>query len=128
MSGITLEKSNAPGYIQPKLLKELWFHTGTVCNLRCSFCLEGSKPGDNRLNPITLADARPFIQEALALGVEQFSFTGGGLWHGQDARATLIKTPGNSPGSASEENRSYFFLSSLPALLLSALPHTLQAL
>ena len=37
------EKDDAPEYIQPKFLKELWFHTGTVCN-------EGSKPGDNRLN------------------------------------------------------------------------------
>ncbi len=50
------------GYIQPALLKELWFHTGTGCNLRCSFCLEGSKPGDNRLNPLTLKDAKPFIE------------------------------------------------------------------
>ena len=38
---------NPRGYIQPKQLKELWFHTGTICNLRCSFCFEGSKPGDN---------------------------------------------------------------------------------
>lgn len=65
------------GYIHPKSLKELWFHTGTVCNLSCPFCLEGSKPGDNRLNVITLEDSKPFIHEALALGAEQFSFTGG---------------------------------------------------
>jgi len=71
------EKGSAPGYIQPKRLKEIWFHTGTVCNLRCSFCLEGSKPGDNRLNAITLEDAKPFVDEALVLGAEQFSFTGG---------------------------------------------------
>lgn len=65
------------GYIDPHALQELWFHTGTACNLACPFCLEGSKPGDNRLERITLADAAPFIDEALALGVEQFSFTGG---------------------------------------------------
>ena len=34
-------------------------------------------PGDNRLNPLTLGDAKPFMEEALALGVQQFSFTGG---------------------------------------------------
>jgi MoaA/NifB/PqqE/SkfB family radical SAM enzyme len=68
---------NPRGYIQPRSLKELWVHTGTICNLHCSFCLEGSKPGDNRLNPVTLADVKRFIQEALALGTEQFSFTGG---------------------------------------------------
>ncbi len=65
------------GYIQPHALRELWFHTGTACNLACPFCLESSKPGDRRLDRIRLGDVRPFIEEALALGVEQFSFTGG---------------------------------------------------
>ncbi len=65
------------GYIQPSHIRELWFHTGTICNLSCPFCLEGSKPGDDRLNMVTLADVRPFIEEALAMDVERFSFTGG---------------------------------------------------
>ncbi len=65
------------GYIQPQRLNELWFHTGTICNLRCPFCLEGSKPGDNRLQQPTLDEVKPFVQEAVALGVQQFSFTGG---------------------------------------------------
>lgn len=65
------------GYIQPQNLEELWFHTGTNCNLRCPFCLEGSKPGDNRIEFLTLVDARRFIDEALELGVKSFSFTGG---------------------------------------------------
>lgn len=67
----------ARGYIQPHALEELWFHTGTACNLACPFCLEGSKPGDNRLQRITLADAKPYIDAAVKLGVQQFSFTGG---------------------------------------------------
>lgn len=70
-------KGEKRGYIQPQLLHELWFHTGTSCNLRCPFCLEGSKPGDDRLQFITLAEAKPFIDEAVAMGVEKFSFTGG---------------------------------------------------
>jgi len=65
------------GYIDPHNLKELWFHTGTICNLSCPFCLEGSQPGDDRLNRISFEDAKPFIDEGLQLGVEQFSFTGG---------------------------------------------------
>ena len=65
------------GYIESPQLRELWFHTGTACNLACPFCLEGSKPGDDRLQLMTLADVRPFIDEAAALGVERFSFTGG---------------------------------------------------
>ena len=65
------------GYIQPETLTELWFHTGTTCNLSCPFCLEGSKPGDNRLNRMDFDDARPLIDEAVEMGVERFSFTGG---------------------------------------------------
>lgn len=65
------------GYIQPHTLSELWFHTGTACNLECPFCLEGSRPGDRRLGRVTLEDVRPFIDEAMTLGVRQISFTGG---------------------------------------------------
>ncbi len=65
------------GYIQPHSLEELWFHTGTACNLACPFCLEGSKPGDNRLQRMTLADVKPYIDAAVQLNVQQFSFTGG---------------------------------------------------
>lgn len=65
------------GYIQPHALEDLWFHTGTNCNLCCPVCLEGSKPGDDRIEFLTLVDTRRFINEALELGVKQFSFTGG---------------------------------------------------
>ncbi|MDP3678229.1 MAG: radical SAM protein, partial [Methylotenera sp.] len=57
------------GFIQPHALDELWFHTGTACNLACPFCLEGSKPGDTRLQLLRFADAKPYIDEALTLGV-----------------------------------------------------------
>ncbi|MCJ8332001.1 MAG: radical SAM protein [Lentisphaeria bacterium] len=65
------------GYIQSDTLDELWFHTGTNCNLSCPFCLEGSKPGDNRIEMLHFDEAKPFIDEALELGVKTFSFTGG---------------------------------------------------
>ncbi len=74
---LVTSKDEKRGYIQPQLLHEFWFHTGTSCNLRCPFCLEGSKPGDDRLQFITLDDAIRFIDEAVALGVNKFSFTGG---------------------------------------------------
>ena len=60
---LTTSKGDARGYIQPGALRELWFHTGTICNLSCPFCLEGSKPGDNRLNQITFDNAQPFIDD-----------------------------------------------------------------
>lgn len=65
------------GYIETAALKELWFHTGTICNLQCPDCYEHSGPGDQRLQAITLADAKPFIDEAVELGVQNISFTGG---------------------------------------------------
>ena len=95
------------GYIDPHALDELWFHTGTACNLACPFCLEGSKPGDNRLNRVTLADVRPFMDEALTVGVRQFSFTGGEpfiikdfvniLRYASSHRPCLVLTNGTEP-------------------------------
>ncbi len=65
------------GYIRSHTLKELWFHTGTRCNLSCDFCLEGSSPSDKRLQSPKLEEVAPYIEEAVKLGTEQFSFTGG---------------------------------------------------
>lgn len=58
-------------------LTELWIHTGTACNLECPFCLEGSRPGDTRLERIRLNDIRPHLDAAVELGVTRFCFTGG---------------------------------------------------
>ena len=65
------------GYIVAKDLQELWLHMGTRCNLSCSFCLEGSSPASKRLQSPKLTDVKAYIEDALILGVEQFSFTGG---------------------------------------------------
>lgn len=106
-SWYTTASGEPRGYIQPHALDELWFHTGTACNLECPFCLEGSKPGDNRLNRIVLADAKPFMDEAVTLGVRQFSFTGGEpfivkdfvniLLYASARRPCLVLTNGTDP-------------------------------
>ena len=70
-------KGEPRGYIDMAHLDELWFHIGTACNLACPFCLEGSKPGDTRLGLMTLTDVKPYIDQAVSLGIKQFSFTGG---------------------------------------------------
>ncbi len=77
------------GYIQAEELREVWFHTGTICNLACPFCLEGSGPGDDRLQVLDFDDARPLIDEAVELGVRQFSFTGGEPFVTRDIIAIL---------------------------------------
>jgi hypothetical protein len=105
---LPLTPSGEPrGYIDPHALDELWFHTGTACNLACPFCLEGSKPGDGRLDRIKLADIKPFVDEAVALGVRQFSFTGGEpfivkdfvniLRYASTERPCLVLTNGTEP-------------------------------
>ena len=58
-------------------LTELWIHTGTACNLECPFCLEGSRPGDTRLDRIKLNEIRSYLDEAAQLGAQRFCFTGG---------------------------------------------------
>ncbi|NQY65944.1 MAG: radical SAM protein [Alteromonadaceae bacterium] len=95
------------GYIQPGQLTELWFHTGTRCNLDCEFCLEGSSPGDKRLGSPTLDEIKPFIDQAINMGVEQFSFTGGEpflvkdiikmLDYASQHKPVLVLTNGTSP-------------------------------
>ena len=99
--------ADATGWIQPHALDELWIHTGTACNLDCPFCLEGSKPGDTRLQRITLADVRPLLDEAVSLNVRQFSFTGGEpfvvkdmvaiLEYAASLRPCLVLTNGTAP-------------------------------
>lgn len=76
-------------YVKPAKLKELWFHTGTICNLKCPFCFEGSSPRNNRIEQLTLADIKPFVQEAIELNVEKFAFTGGEPFVNQEFGAIL---------------------------------------
>lgn len=65
------------GYIRFLSLKQLWFNTGTACNLQCPSCFEGSNPRSRRLQMLSVEDITPYIESALSLGVESFGFTGG---------------------------------------------------
>lgn len=95
------------GYIQAEKLTELWFHTGTDCNLGCSFCYEDAKPGDRRIELLTFVDAKQYIDEAVKIGVERFSFTGGEpfvnkeflkiLSYALEHRPCLVLTNGTGP-------------------------------
>jgi sulfatase maturation enzyme AslB (radical SAM superfamily) len=70
-------------------IKELWFHTGTNCNLQCHGCFEGAGPGVHRIETATYDDMRPCIDAATACGVEKFSFTGGEPFLNPDILQTL---------------------------------------
>ena len=58
-------------------LDTLWLNTGTLCNLACATCYIESSPKNDRLAYLTLADALPLIDEAVAMGVREIGFTGG---------------------------------------------------
>ena len=70
-------KGEPRGYIDFSVFKQLWIHTGTVCNLNCPNCFEESSPQSKRLQTITLEEIRPCLYEAKNQGVQSFGFTGG---------------------------------------------------
>lgn len=82
-------ESNKPGKVETETLDELWFHMGTNCNLSCTGCLEGAGPGVYRIENLTFAEAKLFIDESVDLGVKQFSFTGGEPFINKDMIAVL---------------------------------------
>lgn len=59
-------------------LDTLWFQVaGTLCNLQCTHCFISSSPTNHSHEMMTLADVRPYLAEAEALGVKEYYFTGG---------------------------------------------------
>lgn len=58
-------------------LETLWFNTGALCNIECAGCYIESGPKNDRLAYLTLAEARPFLDEAETLGAGEIGFTGG---------------------------------------------------
>jgi hypothetical protein len=51
--------------------------------------LEGSHPGDDRIQLVSLEEVRPFIDEAVTFGVRQLSFTGGEPFVNREMAAIL---------------------------------------
>ncbi len=60
-------------------LETLWFNTGTLCNITCRNCYIESSPRNDRLEYLTPADIRPFLDEIdrERLGTREIGFTGG---------------------------------------------------
>ena len=63
--------------VGPAALRTLWLNTGTLCNIECKHCYIESSPRNDRLSYLTLAEARPFIEEARGMGASEIGFTGG---------------------------------------------------
>jgi AdoMet-dependent heme synthase len=59
-------------------LDTLWFQVaGTLCNLKCTHCFVSCSPTNHSHEMLTLSQVRGRLQEAAALGVREYYFTGG---------------------------------------------------
>jgi len=95
------------GYIDSTELRELWFHTGTKCNLRCPSCFEKSSPESDRLEQLAFEEVKPLMDKAISMNVRSLSFTGGEpfinkefismLDYALDYKPCLVLTNGTQP-------------------------------
>ncbi len=107
-------------------LRELWLHTGTACNLSCPFCHEGSRPGDQRLQGFSLAEIAPVLEQAVALQVESFAFTGGEPLILRDIHAILTYALQRRPVLVLTNGTAPFIRRAHQLASLRALPHPLS--
>ena len=59
-------------------LDTLWIQVaGTLCNLQCTHCFISSSPTNHAHEMMSLAEVRPYLEEAERLGVREYYLTGG---------------------------------------------------
>jgi len=59
-------------------LDTLWFQVaGTLCNLRCNHCFISCSPENHTLEMMSLERFQTYLDDAAAVGVKEFYFTGG---------------------------------------------------
>jgi MoaA/NifB/PqqE/SkfB family radical SAM enzyme len=74
-------------------LDTLWFQVGgTVCNLACTHCFVSCSPTNHTHELIGLAEVRRYLEEAAALGVREYYFTGGEPFLNPEMEAILAAT------------------------------------
>lgn len=74
-------------------LETLWFQVaGTVCNLACTHCFVSSSPTNRTHEHLTLERVREHLEDAAALGVKEYYFTGGEAFLNPEMEAILELT------------------------------------
>ena len=69
---------SAPPRAPLRTLDTLWFQVGgTVCNLACTHCFVSCSPTNHTHEPMSLRAVAAHLDEAAALGVREYYFTGG---------------------------------------------------
>jgi sulfatase maturation enzyme AslB (radical SAM superfamily) len=66
-------------FVKLRNLENLWFNTGTLCNLKCNDCYIESSPFNKSLQHISLKDVKKYIEEIkeFKLGTNMIGLTGG---------------------------------------------------
>jgi sulfatase maturation enzyme AslB (radical SAM superfamily) len=81
-------------------LDTLWFQVGgTVCNLACTHCFISCSPTNHTHEPMTLAEVERYLEQAVALGVKEYYFTGGEPFLNPEMEAILAATLKVGPAS-----------------------------
>ena len=83
-----------------RALDTLWFQVGgTICNLACTHCFVSCSPTNHTHEFLTLAAIRPYLEEAVALGVKEYYFTGGEPFLNPEMERILEETLRCGPAS-----------------------------
>lgn len=83
-----------------RALDTLWFQVGgTLCNLACTHCFVSCSPTNHTHEFLTLDEIRPYLAEAVELGVKEYYFTGGEPFLNPEMEAILEETLRCGPAS-----------------------------
>jgi molybdenum cofactor biosynthesis enzyme MoaA len=81
-------------------LDTLWFQVaGTICNIECTHCFISCSPLNHSHEMMSLADVQMRLDEARALGVREYYFTGGEPFMNRDMLPILAATLKQGPAS-----------------------------
>ena len=83
----------SPPAVQLSQLRELWFQVGgTLCNLACHHCFISCSPTNDTFGFMSLEEIKQRLEESVALGVEEYYFTGGEPFLNRDMVPILVET------------------------------------
>ncbi len=89
-----------PPRVALRSLDTLWFQVGgTVCNLACTHCFVSCSPTNHTHELMPLAQILPYLEEAAALGVKEYYFTGGESFLNPEMEAILEATLRRGPAT-----------------------------
>ncbi len=78
----------------------LWFQVaGTLCNIECTHCFISCSPRNHSHELMRLAEVQQWLDEARALGVREYYFTGGEPFMNRDMLAILEATLKQGPAT-----------------------------